>query len=118
MTEKPYMGLFGYTAQGRTFMDMGVENQGFDTTEQAKKIASQADLSEYVLILRGKPHDHLGYIRDESARDGYKKARTRIAVFRRLLHNTCTWIPTDEELETGDKLDRSPAKAEPEGECP
>lgn len=104
MTETPYLGLFGYTVEGRTFMDMGEGGKGVESTEEAKKTALHADLREFILIPRsGQPSTHMGYLRHESAKGGYEKVRTRIAAFKHLLNNRNTWIPTDEELETGEK---------------
>ena len=100
MPGKHYIGMVGYTDEGKTFMwhaDMD--------TKDARDIAGDNDLSEYWLVPKGKPFDHLGYIRVAPGR--YKKTFTRIAVFKHLLDNKIDWIPTDEELDTGEKLDRS-----------
>jgi hypothetical protein len=58
MMEKPYLGMLGYTAEGRPFMTMDVD--------EAKDIGKALELSEYILVPRGdKRRTHLGYISDE-----------------------------------------------------
>jgi hypothetical protein len=104
MAETPCLGLFGYTVEGCPFMDMGEGGRGVESTEQAKNTALHADLREFILIPRsGQPSTHMGYLRHKSAKGGYKKVHTRIAAFKHLPHNRNTCIPTDEELETGEK---------------
>lgn len=99
MTEKPYFGMVGYKAEGPPFMALDVD------VDDAKDIARDNDLSEYFLVPKHEGYKHLGYIRVGPGE--YKKSFTRIAVFKHLLNNENTWIPSDEELKTGDKLDRS-----------
>jgi hypothetical protein len=99
VSEKPYIGMLGYKAEGEPFMVTRRMN-----TDDARRIAGDNDLCEYVLV----PHhdndnDHLGYIRVGPRR--YKKTFTRIAVFRNLLDHDDDWIPTDKELETAEKFD-------------
>jgi hypothetical protein len=104
MTEKPYLGMIGYKA--KDYKESGPPFMAFDVdVDDAKEIASENDLSEFFLVPRQDGYKHLGYIRVEPGK--YKTTFTRIAVFRHLLSNDIDWIPTDEELETGDKLDRS-----------
>ena len=76
--EKPYLGMLGYTAEGRPFMAMDVDVDG------AKEQAGENNLSEYILVPRGdNDHDHVGYIRDEDGK--YERKTVRLAVFRHLL---------------------------------
>ncbi len=83
--EKPYLGMLGYTAEGRPFMAMDVD--------EAKDIGKANDLSEYILIPRGdKRRTHHGYIRDDGG--VYRSVRTRLAVFRHLLSAGVGEVPS------------------------
>lgn len=76
--EKPYLGMLGYTAEGRPFMAMDVD------VDDAKERAKENGLSEYILVPRGdNDNDHIGYIRNEEGK--YERKTTRLAVFRHLL---------------------------------
>jgi hypothetical protein len=94
--EKPYLGMLGYTAEGRPFL----REKNVDVDE-AKHIAQANDLSEYILVPRwvgGKPtdYDHHGYIRDEAGE--YKPRTTRLAVFRHLLTAGKGEVPSREDV--------------------
>jgi hypothetical protein len=91
MNEKPYLGMLGYTAEGRPFMANGVD------VDEAKDIGKANDLSEYILIPRGdKRRTHLGYIRDEAGK--YEKKTTRLAVFCHLLSAGVGEVPSREDV--------------------
>ncbi len=91
MTEKPYLGMLGYTAEGRPFLDLDVD------VDDAKERARGNDLSEYILVPRGdNEHDHLGYIRNEEGK--YEKKTTRLAVFRHLLSAGVGEVPSREDV--------------------
>jgi hypothetical protein len=87
MMEKPYLGMLGYTAEGRPFMTMDVD--------EAKDIGKANDLSEYILVPRGdKRRTHLGYISDE---EGSYEKTTCLAVFRHLLSAGVGEVPSWED---------------------
>jgi hypothetical protein len=89
--EKPYLGILGYTAEGRPFMDLDVD------VDDAKERARENDLSEYILVPRGdNEHDHLGYIRNEEG--DYEKKTTRLAVFRHLLSAGVGEVPSRKDV--------------------
>jgi hypothetical protein len=91
MTEKPYLGMLGYTAEGRPFMTMDVD------VDEAKDIGTANDLSEYILVPRGdKRRTHLGYIRNDEGE--YEKKTTRLAVFRHLLSAGVGEVPSREDV--------------------
>jgi len=92
MMEKPYLGMLGYTAEGRPFLlELGVD------VKDAKERARENDLSEYILVPRGdNEHDHLGYIRNEAGK--YEKKTTRLAVFRHLLTAGKGEVPSREDV--------------------
>jgi hypothetical protein len=91
MTEKPYLGMLGYTAVGRPFMEMNVD------VDEAKNIGEAKDLSEYILVLRGdKRSTHHGYICDEEG--VYRSVRTRLAVFRHLLTAGKGEVPSRQDV--------------------
>jgi hypothetical protein len=89
VAEKPYLGMLGYTAEGRPFMAMDVD--------EAKDIGKTNDLSEYVVIPRGeKRSTHHGYIRDDEG--AYRSVRTRYAVFRHLLTAGKGGVPSRKDV--------------------
>ena len=89
--EKPYLGMLGYTAEGRPFMKMDVD------VNDAKEWAREKNLSEYILIPRGdKRSTHHGYIRDGEG--VYRSVRTRLAVFRHLLSAGAGEVPSREDV--------------------
>jgi hypothetical protein len=91
MMEKPYLGVLGYTAEGRPFLKLDVDVDG------AKEWASENDLSEYILIPRGdKRRTHQGYIRNKEGK--YEKKKTRLAVFRHLLSAGKGEVPSREDV--------------------
>ena len=91
ITEKPYLGMLGYTAEGRPFMKKNVD------VDEAKDIGEAEDLSEYILIPRGdKRRQHAGYIRNEEGK--YEKKKTRLAVFRHLLAAGKGEVPSREDV--------------------
>ena len=88
--EKPYLGMLGYTAEGRPFMDKDVD------VDDAKERARENDLSEYILIPRGdKRRTHQGYIRNK---EGKYEKKTRLAVFRHLLTTGKGEVPSREDV--------------------
>jgi hypothetical protein len=91
MMEKPYLGMLGYTAEGRPFLDLDVD------VDDARERARENDLSEYILVpRRDNAHDHLGYIRNEEGE--YEKKTTRLAVFRHLLSAGVGGVPSREDV--------------------
>ena len=91
MTQKPYLGMLGYSAEGRPFMEMNVD------VDEAKDIGGTNDLSEYILIPRGdKRSIHHGYIRDDEG--VYRSVRTHLAVFRHLLTAGNSEVPSREDV--------------------
>lgn len=89
--EKPYLGMLGYTAEGRTFMELDVDK------DDAKQRAMENDLSEYILVPRGdNEHKHLGYIRNEKG--NYEVKPTRLAVFRHLLSAGVGEVPSKKDV--------------------
>lgn len=89
--EKPYLGMLGYTAEGRPFMELDVDK------DDAKQRARENDLSEYILVPRGdNEHDHLGYLRNEKS--DYEKKTTRLAVFRHLLSAGVGEVPSKKDV--------------------
>ena len=89
--EEPYLGMLGYTAEGRSFMAKDVD---------AKERARENDLSEYILILRGdKRRTHQGYIRNKEGK--YEKKKTRLAVFRHLLTTGKGEVPSRQDVGLG-----------------
>lgn len=91
MEEKLYLGMLGYTAEGRPFIEMNVD------VDEAKEIGEANDLSEYILIPRGdKRSTHHGYIRDDEG--VFRSVRTRLAVFRHLLTAGKGEVPSREDV--------------------
>lgn len=89
--EKPYLGMLGYTAEGRPFMAMDVD------VGDAKERARENDLSEYILVPRGdNDNDHIGYIRNEDG--NYVRKTTRLAVFRHLLSAGKGEVPSRKDV--------------------
>ncbi len=89
--EKPYLGMLGYTAEGRPFMAMDVD------VDKAKDVGKANDLSEYILIPRGDGRvTHHGYIRDDEG--VYRSVRTRLAVFRHLLTAGKGEVPSRQDV--------------------
>jgi hypothetical protein len=89
--EKPYLGMLGYTAEGRPFMAMDVD------VDEAKDIGKTNDLSEYILIPRGDGSvTHHGYLRDDEG--VYRIVRTRLAVFRHLLTAAKGEVPSRQDV--------------------
>ena len=89
--EKPYLGMLGYTAEGRPFMAIDVD------VDEAKDVGKANDLSEYILIPRGGGRvTHHGYIRDGEG--VYRSVRTRLAVFRHLLSAGVGEVPSKEDI--------------------
>ena len=89
--EKPYLGMLGYTAEGRPFMVMDQD------VDEAKDIGEANDLSEYILIPRGdRSVTHHGYLRDDEG--VYRIVRTRLAVFRHLLSAGVGEVPSREDV--------------------
>jgi hypothetical protein len=89
--EKPYLGMLGYTAEGRTFMELNVDK------DDAKQRATENDLSEYILVPRtDNEHTHLGYIRNPAG--DYKQETTRLAVFRHLLSAGVGEVPSRKDV--------------------
>jgi hypothetical protein len=109
MTEKPYMGMLGYTEKGQPF----IMAQDVDT-DGAKEIARDNDLSEYLLIPGTENHNHLGYIR--TAPGVYEWTYCRVAVFCHLLDTKHRWVPRKEDLKAGRLFDHNPLGSEPESE--
>ncbi len=91
MMEKPYLGMLGYTAEGRPFLKLDVD------VDDAIERARENDLSEYILIPRGdKRRTHQGYIRNKEGK--YEKKKTRLAVFRHLLSAGVGEVPSREDV--------------------
>jgi len=105
MIEKPYLGMLGYTAEGRPFMKMNVD--------EAKDVGKKNDLSEYILVPRrvdgqSTDYNHQGYIRDEAGE--YRWTYPRVAVFCHLLDTKHDWVLSKEELKPGGLFDKNPMK--------
>ena len=89
--QKPYLGMLGYTIEGRPFIEKDVD------LDDAKEKAEENDLSEYILIPRGdKLRQHAGYIRNSESK--YEKKKTRLAVFRHLLSAGNGVVPSKEDV--------------------
>jgi hypothetical protein len=86
-TNTKYLGINGYKGNGEPFMSMGAGGFGIESTDEACRIALEANLHEYWLTPRrdGGSNGHKGYIRDESNRRGYRSVPTREAVLIRLI---------------------------------
>jgi hypothetical protein len=102
--EKPYIGMLGYTDEGRPFMALNVDK------DDAEEKARNNDLSEYLLVPGHKDYSHHGYIR--TAPGVYEWTYCRVVAFCHLLNTKHRWVPREENLKAGRLFDHNPLKSE------
>ena len=68
----------------------------------AKAHATEHDLERFLLLPNRHPYQHRAYIRRAPGK--YERMHTRLFVFSHLLTTGNAWIPTPEEVRTGEKL--------------
>lgn len=94
--EKSYAGMIGYTDGRRPYVWSNVDRH------DAKEARLTFDLAAYLLIPEpDNENDYSAWRRYEPGK--YVQMPVRIFLFRYILNHKNTWIPTDEELETGEK---------------